>query len=226
MEPEGSFPCSQDPATGPWVGPDESNPHRHTPVSSPDNHRVRFYMRFWAAPGGTPTSSWKYLVKSTDCEGHPPQTILTCLNLLFNCFKLTVSFQDGTAVISSRVRHGDVSCTVAIVRRSIRYIWKNYDSSYQNPPKYTTGNNFSEFSAVTSRGVLLRSTQQNRRPSHHNSRRNAVQIELFLCLTKHHAKKKYCGSGSIVPRILNRGARWRWPNLESNPGRPTHSHPL
>jgi len=30
MEPEGSFMCSQEPATGPYSEPDESNPHRHT----------------------------------------------------------------------------------------------------------------------------------------------------------------------------------------------------
>jgi hypothetical protein len=30
METEGSLPCSQDPATGPYTEPDESNPHLPT----------------------------------------------------------------------------------------------------------------------------------------------------------------------------------------------------
>jgi hypothetical protein len=29
MEPEGSLPCSQQPATGPYTVPDESSPHTH-----------------------------------------------------------------------------------------------------------------------------------------------------------------------------------------------------
>jgi len=37
-------------------------------------------------------------------------------------------------------------------------------------------------------------------------------------LTKHHAMKAYRGSGSIAPRILDLGGRWReWP--ASRPGR-------
>jgi hypothetical protein len=31
----------------------------------------------------------------------------------------------------------------------------------------------------------------------------------ILCLTKHHAMKKYGGSGGIASRILNLGTRWR-----------------
>jgi hypothetical protein len=30
MEPEGSLPCSQQPATGPYTKPDESDPHPPT----------------------------------------------------------------------------------------------------------------------------------------------------------------------------------------------------
>jgi hypothetical protein len=30
MEPEGSLPCSQEPATGPYLKPDDSSPQRHT----------------------------------------------------------------------------------------------------------------------------------------------------------------------------------------------------
>jgi hypothetical protein len=33
---------------------------------------------------------------------------------------------------------------------------------------------------------------------------------LSLCLTKHYAKKTYCGSAGIAPRILDLGTRWRW----------------
>jgi hypothetical protein len=36
-----------------------------------------------------------------------------------------------------------------------------------------------------------------------------VKVKLSLCLTKHNAMKTYCGSGSIVPRILDLGTRWR-----------------
>jgi hypothetical protein len=34
-------------------------------------------------------------------------------------------------------------------------------------------------------------------------------VRSSLCLTKHHAMKTFRGSGSIAPRILNLGARWR-----------------
>jgi hypothetical protein len=37
-----------------------------------------------------------------------------------------------------------------------------------------------------------------------------VKVKLTLCLTKHHAMKTYWGSGSIAPRILDLGTRWRW----------------
>jgi hypothetical protein len=36
-----------------------------------------------------------------------------------------------------------------------------------------------------------------------------LKIELFLCLTKHHAMKTYWGGGDIAPRILSHGTRWR-----------------
>jgi hypothetical protein len=36
-----------------------------------------------------------------------------------------------------------------------------------------------------------------------------TQLKLSLCLTKHHAMKTYWGRGSIAPRVLNRGSRWR-----------------
>jgi hypothetical protein len=35
------------------------------------------------------------------------------------------------------------------------------------------------------------------------------KVKLSLCLTKHHAMKTYWGSGSIAPRILDLGTRWR-----------------
>jgi hypothetical protein len=37
-----------------------------------------------------------------------------------------------------------------------------------------------------------------------------VKAKLPLCLTKHQAMKAYWGSGSIAPRILDLGTRWRW----------------
>jgi hypothetical protein len=36
------------------------------------------------------------------------------------------------------------------------------------------------------------------------------KVKLSLCLTKHHSMKTYCGSGGIVPQILDLGTRWRW----------------
>jgi hypothetical protein len=33
MEPEGSLPCSQEPSTGPYPAPDQSNPYH--PILSP-----------------------------------------------------------------------------------------------------------------------------------------------------------------------------------------------
>jgi hypothetical protein len=36
------------------------------------------------------------------------------------------------------------------------------------------------------------------------------KVKMSLCLTKHHAMRTYWGSGSIAPRILNLGTRWRW----------------
>jgi hypothetical protein len=36
-----------------------------------------------------------------------------------------------------------------------------------------------------------------------------VKVKLSLCLTKHNAMKTYWGSGSIAPRILDLGTRWR-----------------
>jgi hypothetical protein len=36
-----------------------------------------------------------------------------------------------------------------------------------------------------------------------------VKVKLSLCLTKHHAKKTYWGSGGITPRILDLGTTWR-----------------
>jgi hypothetical protein len=35
------------------------------------------------------------------------------------------------------------------------------------------------------------------------------KVKLPLCLTKRHAMKTYWGSGSIAPRILDLGTRWR-----------------
>jgi hypothetical protein len=37
-----------------------------------------------------------------------------------------------------------------------------------------------------------------------------TKVKLSLWLTRHHAMRKYCGSGGIVPRILDLGTRWRW----------------
>jgi hypothetical protein len=34
-------------------------------------------------------------------------------------------------------------------------------------------------------------------------------LKLSLCLTKHHAKNTYSGSGGISPRIPDLGTRWR-----------------
>jgi hypothetical protein len=36
-----------------------------------------------------------------------------------------------------------------------------------------------------------------------------VKAKLSLCLTKHHAMKRYWESGGIAPRILDLGTRWR-----------------
>jgi hypothetical protein len=36
-----------------------------------------------------------------------------------------------------------------------------------------------------------------------------VKVKLSLCLTKHHSMKTYWGSGSIAPRILDLGTRWK-----------------
>jgi hypothetical protein len=36
------------------------------------------------------------------------------------------------------------------------------------------------------------------------------KVKLSLCLTKQHAMKTYWGSGSIAPRILDLGTRWKW----------------
>jgi hypothetical protein len=37
-----------------------------------------------------------------------------------------------------------------------------------------------------------------------------IKIKLSLCLTQHHAMNTYWDSGSIAPRILDLGTRWKW----------------
>jgi len=44
MEPEISLPCSQEPATGPYLEPDVSNSHLH-PISSRSDLIFSFYLR-------------------------------------------------------------------------------------------------------------------------------------------------------------------------------------
>jgi hypothetical protein len=67
MEPEGSLPCTQDPATGTYLEPDESNPH--IPIQLPQDlqnyvHRcIRgWFQKFPDRPPGAIAILWVNLV--------------------------------------------------------------------------------------------------------------------------------------------------------------------
>jgi hypothetical protein len=51
-EPEGSLPCSQQPAIGPFPEPDETSPHSHTPFpydqfNSDNSFQLHLFQFFW-----------------------------------------------------------------------------------------------------------------------------------------------------------------------------------
>jgi hypothetical protein len=59
MEPEGSLPCSQEPATCPYPEPNETNPHPPNPVSLRSifmlSSHLRLGLRSGLLPSGLPT---------------------------------------------------------------------------------------------------------------------------------------------------------------------------